>query len=359
GVFHAAERNTRVGSNHGIDERQPRFYTIDEHLLLRRIGGPGAGAQAKPRVVGYVDGVCHSAGAKDGGHRPEELVVKGGRAFRNLGQRGRSKEVSRTIEPRSAQEHASTHLYSAVHLLLQAPENILGGQRANISCGIHGIADLERSHVSDKLRDESVVNGLIDDKALGGDAGLAVIDNAGLNRGSGGTVKIRAGHYDEGVASAQFKHDLLDLPAGRRGHDAARAHAAGKGHGHDARISDDAVHAVWADEQGLKDAFRKAGPAEDFFDRQGALRNIGRMLQQADVARHQRGRGEAEDLPERKVPGHDRQDRADRLVADKAARGAGGGFFVGKKAFGVFRVKAAAKGALLGFLHGGTQSLAH
>ena len=38
-------------------------------------------------------------------------------------------------------------------------------------------------------------------------------------------------------------------------------------------------------------------------------------LSSADVARHQRRRGEAEDLPEGEVPGHDREHRPERVVA--------------------------------------------
>ena len=47
-------------------------------------------------------------------------------------------------------------------------------------------------------------------------------------------------------------------------------------------------------------------------------------LSSADVAGHQRRRGEADHLPEREVPGHHRQHRAERLIADRVARRAAG-----------------------------------
>ena len=111
---------------------------------------------------------------------------------------------------------------------------------------------------------------------------------------------------------------LLDLPAGLRRHLRPGGLAAGQGDGLDARIVDDAAHLVGADQQGLKDVRGKAGAADDVFDRQRALRHVGGVLEQAHVARHQGRREKAEDLPERKVPGHDGEHRADRLITDEA-----------------------------------------
>ncbi len=81
---------------------------------------------------------------------------------------------------------------------------------------------------------------------------------------------------------------------------------------------------VGLEEQRLEDAAGKAGTADQGFDGQRALRHVGGVLQQADVAGHQRRREEAEDLPEREVPGHDREDEAERILADVALGVLGG-----------------------------------
>ena len=47
------------------------------------------------------------------------------------------------------------------------------------------------------------------------------------------------------------------------------------------------------------------------------------MLQDAGIARHQSRRGKAEDLPERKVPGHHGQDHTQRLEGHKTPAGLG------------------------------------
>jgi hypothetical protein len=83
------------------------------------------------------------------------------------------------------------------------------------------------------------------------------------------------------------------------------------------------------------------------------------MLQQPDVPRHQRRRGKAEDLPEGEVPGHDREDRADRLIGHEAAGGGGLHHLVGEEALGVLRIVAAAPGALRRLIHAGFQRLPH
>jgi hypothetical protein len=83
------------------------------------------------------------------------------------------------------------------------------------------------------------------------------------------------------------------------------------------------------------------------------------MLQQSDVARHQRGSGKTEHLPKGKIPGHHRQHGADGLVTHETARGIRGDGFIRQVTLPVFRVIAAGPGALLRFGDRGLQRLAH
>ncbi len=100
----------------------------------------------------------------------------------------------------------------------------------------------------------------------------------------------------------------------------ARALAAGQRHGADARVIEERRHVRRADQERLEHAVGKPRAPEDVLDGQRALRHVRRVLEEADVAGHQRRRGEAEHLPEREVPGHDGQHDAERLVADVALR---------------------------------------
>ncbi len=197
------------------------------------------------------------------------------------------------------------------------------------------------------------------DEALGRDARLPVVDHPRLDRGAGRGIEVGAGHDDEWIAAAELQHRFLDLPCRRAAHGAARGVAPGQGDRSDPGIFNDALNPLGVDEQRLKAAFGKAGPAEDLFDGQGALRDVGRMLEQSHVARGQRGSGEPEDLPEGEVPRHHGEDRPDRLVDDQAAIGAGLDHFVGQEALGVLGIIAAAPGALHRLVHRRLQGLAH
>ena len=105
-----------------------------------------------------------------------------------------------------------------------------------------------------------------------------------------------------------------------------------------------------------------AGPrvAEDLLDGQRRSRGtFEACLSTAAVAGHQRRRGEAEHLPEREVPGHDRQHDAQRLEGDVALGGVGLDVLVGQEARGVLGVEVAVPGALLDFGFGFDDRLAH
>ena len=51
------------------------------------------------------------------------------------------------------------------------------------------------------------------------------------------------------------------------------------------------MRSTWrrANQKSLENAFGKTGAEQNFFDLQRALRNVGRVFQQADIARHQAG----------------------------------------------------------------------
>ena len=101
---------------------------------------------------------------------------------------------------------------------------------------------------------------------------------------------------------------------------------------------------------------------QDVFEIQGRLRNIGGVLEDADVACHQRGRSEPHRLPEGEVPRHDRQYDAEWLIAHICATGAnsfGVGLLVGEHGGAVVGVVAKALRALQFFCLGRGEGLAH
>ena len=128
---------------------------------------------------------------------------------------------------------------------------------------------------------------------------------------------------------------------------AASVIAARQRHRGDAAIGDQRGDRRRSDESRGEQTAWKAGVAEDLLDRERAARHVGRVLEHRGVARHQRRRGETEDLPERKIPRHHREDDAERIEAHVAARGVGLARLLGKKRLGVIRIVFARPRALL------------
>ena len=157
----------------------------------------------------------------------------------------------------------------------------------------------------------------MNDETLRGDARLAVVDDAGLNSDLHCLGEVGRLHDDERVAAAQLEDDLLNALRRAAGHARPRRLAASECGCPDPIVFYDALHLLGCDQQRLELAGIEPALDKRLLDGQRTLRHIRGVLEQSDISRHERGRGEAEHLPEGKVPGHDRQHRPDRLVADE------------------------------------------
>ena len=119
------------------------------------------------------------------------------------------------------------------------------------------------------------------------------------------------------------------------------------------------MHGLGSNQQSLKRAVGKARATEDVRDRQGALRHVRSVLEQTNVAGHQRRRGETKNLPEGKIPWHDRQHNPQRLKVHVAFRGVSFDDLIREMLLCGLGVIATNPGALLGFLRGGLNGLSH
>ena len=77
------------------------------------------------------------------------------------------------------------------------------------------------------------------------------------------------------------------------------------------------------------------------------------MLEEGNIAGHQGWRGETKYLPKRKIPRHDGQNRAQRLIADVAAAGGSLDRFVRQITFRILGIVSASPGAFGGLVHRG------
>jgi hypothetical protein len=143
------------------------------------------------------------------------------------------------------------------------------------------------------------------------------------------------------------------------GHRLPRPDASGERRRPDAAVGQHVGHGVLIDEQGLELVVGEAGVVQQLLDGEGAGGHIGGVLQQHRVARHEGRRPEAKELPERKIPRHHRQDRAEGLVGHVARLGVGLDGLVRQEVGPVLRVVAADPGALLGLRLRLVHRLAH
>lgn len=137
------------------------------------------------------------------------------------------------------------------------------------------------------------------------------------------------------------------MPARLHRHRPAGAFAAGESNGNDAIIGNQIGDGVGSDQQGLKRAIVEAGAKKDLFDGERALRDVRGVLEQTDIARHQCRCSEAENLPERKIPGHHGEHRTEGLKCDPRLARLHLYFPVAKKRLGIVCVVAAGSRAFL------------
>src|SRR5260370_10084301 len=143
-------------------------------------------------------------------------------------------------------------------MLLERSQSVWSRQRTNIGGRIHGVADLERRHTLNKFSFELLRDPLMHDETLGGNTRLSIVDDPCLYGGLDSSVKLCAGHDDEGITAAELQHRLLDLPASNGGHVAARTHTADHADRDNAPIRPQFANAVGADQPRLQNTLAEA-----------------------------------------------------------------------------------------------------
>lgn len=104
---------------------------------------------------------------------------------------------------------------------------------------------------------------------------------------------------------------------------------------------------------------RGAEGGEDAFDGEGAAGDVGGVFEEQGVARHESGRGGAEELPERIIPRHDGEDDAEGLEDDGGVYRGADGVDGTEEMRGVLGVEIATQGAFIDLGEGVGARFAH
>src|SRR5208282_2824959 len=242
GGFDAAEGNAGIGDHHLVDEDHARFELIDENLAFGGIVGPGAGTEAETDVVGNGDGFVNRLHAKEAGDGAEQFFAIGWGILGNVGKNRRRIEIAGAADGPAPGQELCARMNGFLDVGVEILDGIRSGERADIRFGIEGIAELERLHAADKFLLEFIGDLFVNDEALGGDAGLAIIHDTGFDRGGGGFLEFGAGHDDKRIAATKLQDDFLDaLGGGNADLDASLFATGERGRG-DARVIKDAVY---------------------------------------------------------------------------------------------------------------------
>ena len=151
------------------------------------------------------------------------------------------------------------------------------------------------------------------------------------------------------VRSAELEHAFFEDRAGRSSDALPGRYAAGERHRGNILVLDQRFDFAARKQQGAEQIARYAGLVKHVLDRQRAAGHVTRVLQERAVARHQRRRGEAEDLPEGEVPRHHCEHDAERIEGDERLLTVEVDRLVGEIACGMVREPVAVERAFLDF----------
>ncbi len=140
--------------------------------------------------------------AEEHGYGAEELFAVDGGGARDAGEDGGLEVAAFADHALAAGKGAGSGFFGGLHLGFEMLDGLGGGEGAEVGGVFEWVAYAEGFHSGDEAGFEVVVDGVVDDEALGGDAGLTVVDGAGADGGFDGQIEVGGGHDEEGIAAA-------------------------------------------------------------------------------------------------------------------------------------------------------------
>ena len=173
------------------------------------VARPDAGHQAELRGVGQLDGLVLVAEAHGGQHRAEHFLLRQAVIDRHVAQQRGRLVVSRSRAPR--RPPALRHHRDARHLRVgqEIPDALLlagADQRADVQ--VHRRrADAQVLEGLAQPLQQRLVDGLLDQQARAGRAGLAGVLHDGVDDHRQGGVEVGVGKDDLRALAAQLQRD--------------------------------------------------------------------------------------------------------------------------------------------------------
>ena len=315
GVAHTTERQRRgclgghdVVDGYPADAQRPGHPARPIHVRT-----PHGAGQPEQRVIRPVDGLPLGAEAQHRDHRPEGLLRDDQRVLRHVDQQDR-RDQRGTAVPVLAGELAGTARQCVLNLLVDSLDLEVDGHAAQVVVAGVRVRLREQPGLPDQLRDELLLDALVDVEPLHRRAGLARRRQTAEQCARGGAGDVDVLKNDHGVLATELELDrnehvgalLHDLPAGRARageHDEVgvlvddiRAHGT---------VAVDHLHPVRGD----------GGFLHEGFDQPGQRGVLGGLVDDR-VAGGQCGDDRHDGLEEGVVPGRDHEGHAEWFVPD-------------------------------------------
>ncbi len=358
-LFHTTKRDPGIGHAVGVDKDPAGFQLVGDAACLLRVGGEHTGGQAELTVVGEGHGVVRIAGGDDGGDRAKQFLFERGHLVGDVGQHGGGVVVARAFDFAAAQQQGGAFGQGGLDLAVEFVPQVEPGHRPDVGLAGGRVAHHQVAAGFEEFGGEGFHHAFFDDQALGGGAHLAGVLETADQGSLHGFVEVGVVEHNERVGTAQLQYAFFQRGPGLGTDGHAGAHAAGEGHGGDARVGDGFGHAVLGDVDHFEQAIGKAGALEGLFHQVRAAHYVRRVLEHVGVAAEHGWHRAAQHLPHREVPRHYREDRAQRAVFDLGGAVVHQGGFRGQHGWAVGRIPLSELRAFFDFATGLGDGFAH
>src|SRR6266568_977328 len=176
-----SERKARITCCHAVNEHAASLDAGSQCTGLLDIARPEIAAQAKLGVVCQFNSMLCITGMNNSGNGTEGLIGEYRHLRGHIGQNGWLVEVAFPLAYTASNQDLSTLLDRLLHLLIERLPQVFAGQRTDLSVILQWITDLQSGCVGNKFLLKSLRNRLHHDKALGSDAALTIILEAGCD----------------------------------------------------------------------------------------------------------------------------------------------------------------------------------
>src|SRR5258708_519806 len=320
GFFYAAEGGDFRGDDSGVDADDAVFEGFGDAPDAGDVAAVEIGGQAKFGVVGDGDGFGFGFETKQRRYRAEGFFTGDGNLGGDVGQDGGLEETSTEGVAVAADEDFCSFGLGVADVAFDFLDGGFVKERTVGGAGFGAGSGLERSDGGGEFGGEGIVDAVLDEDAVGADAGLAGVAILGGDGAFDGGIEVGVFKNDEGGVAAEFERKLFDRSRTLRHQDFPDLRGASE-----RKLANDGIGSEFgADFFGgagddVEHAFGDASALGEFGEGQCGEGSLGGGLDDYGAAGSERGAGLAGDHGEREIPRGDAGDHADGLLDDDDA----------------------------------------